>query len=297
MTTSRGPCPPARAAEVYALTLARTRRRCRAASPHQQTIPDVVGEAFVRWLARGDNKTEHEAGEHAHHLTLTVMHYLTCPRTRRRAANDARPIADLRTSLPDSDLDPTAGFETLLRVTRGGSEAPADAEGDVIERLDAARRYLLGRPTTTALEALAVLADRGWSVPQVAAGAGCSENSVHNWTRGLRRPTAASTATLVRLAATDGPPPAPHVRPLPRHASAAAPPTHSPDEVRDALASLLCIHTHRSLAAAVGVTRQAVTMWATGRREPGPIHRRRLRLALTKASPATVAVSLDFHRG
>lgn len=292
VTPSRGPCPPALAAEVYALTLARTRRRCRAASPHQQTIPDVVGEAFVRWLARGDNKTEHEAGEHAHHLTLTVLHYLTCPRTRRRAANDARPIAELRTSSPDSDLEPTANLETLLRVMRGGSEAPADAEGDVIERLDAARRYLLGRPTTTALAALAVLADRGWSLQQVAAGAGCSENSVHNWTRGLRRPTAASTATLVRLAATDGPPPAPRVRASPRSRVAAPPPPHSPAEVRDALASLLRTHTRADLCRLLGVQPTQLSAWVARKWAPNPERAAALvRLALTMPDAPTIMVA------
>ena len=84
MTTSRGPCPPALAAEVYALTLVRTHRRCRADSPHQQTIPDVVGEAFAQWLGSPADKTEHPAGEHAHFISRYALYLLTCRRSRRR---------------------------------------------------------------------------------------------------------------------------------------------------------------------------------------------------------------------
>ena len=291
MTPSRGPCPDALAAEVYALTLVRTRRRCRPNSPHQQTIPDVVGEAYVRWLASAADKTEHTAGEHARHLSLTALHYLTCPRSRRRAARVARPIAEARAVLADSDLEPTSNLETLLRRDRGASEAPEAHEDDVIERLDAARRYLLGRPTTTALEALAVLADRGWSVQQVAAGAGCSENAVHNWSKGQRVPSPASTATLVRLAATDGTPPAPCVRPKPRGRVAPTQDAPSAAEVRDALASLLRTRTHASLARQLGCSPQAVDGWASGARNPRSDHAALLvRLALTTPdAPAIMA--------
>ena len=62
---TRGPCPDHLAVEVHALTLASVLRRVRPDSPHRQTISDVVGEAFLRWLARPDDKTAHAAGEHA----------------------------------------------------------------------------------------------------------------------------------------------------------------------------------------------------------------------------------------
>lgn len=294
---TRGPCPPALAAEVHALTLASVLRRVRPDSPHRQTISDVVGEAFLRWLARPDDKTAHAAGEHAHHLARTALHYLTCPRTRRRGADHARPIAEWATvargSSPEvagEGVEATSDFEAALRVMRGRPEAAADAEDDLLDRLDAARRLLRGRACTTAHEALAALEDRGWSTAQVAAGAGVSENAVLEWGKG-RTPHAPTTATLVRLAAADGLPPPPRTRPVPRLALAPAPDAQPADAALDALASLLRSRTHGSLAAELGVTRQAVTMWASGRRLPAPAARAALvRLALTEAqAPAIMA--------
>jgi len=217
----------------------------------------VVGEVFVRWLANTTDKTEHAAGEHAHFLTLNALHLLTCRRSHRKGANHARPYSD-------------ADGEVVMRHV-GPAEEDDLEEDAMIARLDALaalRRRDRGRPAASMSEALAVLRARGWSVLQVALAAGVSEAAVHNWTNGVRRPTPASIATVIRLATTDGPPPA-HER-RPRVALPVVAP--SVEEVRDALASLLRRHTYVSLARQLGVSRQAVDGWATGARFPRAEH-------------------------
>lgn len=290
--TQRGPCPPALAAEVYALTLARVRRKYRASSPHQQTTPDAVGEAHVVWLAGPSDKTAHPARLHAHWVAKLAHTYLHGTSRRRGARHvvgcaSANPVDDFTT---EHGRQCAAHFERLLRGQAGEPE-PEAHEDALIAGLDLARRVMRGRPAADSAEALLVLRDRGWSVAQVAGAAEVSETAVASWIDGTRRPSPASAAALVRLATTDGPPPPPLTRQQARHAHAPGPDAPSAEQVADALVSLLRSHTRGSLARLLDVTPQAVGSWASGLKSPRPARAAALvRLALTEQEePAIMA--------
>lgn len=257
----RGHCPDSLAAKVHALTLAHAMHRC--GPNYRQTIPDVVGEAFVRWLASPADKTEHAPGEHANFVARDALRYLTCRRAQRQAADHARPYSE----------EDCALFHHALSDV---GEETCDVEGEEVARLDALRalaRRDTGRQTASMVEALKVLAERGWSLLQIAYGAGVSETAVQHWVQGARRATSASIATVIRLAATDGPPPAHDRRHVP-------PPVVVPARITWKMdwAELLARGwTSYTLAQRLDLARDTTRTWGTGERAPNEESRAKLR--------------------
>lgn len=201
-----GACPHALAAEVYARTMRKVRRKFGHNPIHRQCVHDAVGEAFVRWYASASDKTEHAAGEHARWLTGTAgTHIRDTNPCKRRTARAVRSLASFGHDISDDedhdDKRSAVRREAILRQARGAPEF-AYAEDNVNEAIDAIHPPRLPPGASMAAFAAAMdsLKSSGWTDLAIATRIGVARAAVSSWRNGSKAAPKHHRASVVALA-------------------------------------------------------------------------------------------------
>jgi hypothetical protein len=211
---TRGHCPDDLAAEVYRRTHRLMRKRFKIPGNLRTSLPEAVGDVYMRWLGNASDKSMHPASAHVFWLVKRATTLLrggdaNVERRGRSVRCIANKVHERQSKDAESSVDGECEYDFRDDHWRAHYQTTGaeDHEDSIIEALDLAHFTSSDRAFDSWRDALDSLIARGWSRVDLAAHLGVSYPLIGQYLSGATAPRSARQEQIIGLATSDTMPP------------------------------------------------------------------------------------------